>query len=247
MPTTDPPQISTAPLDRLAAYWRNGRPNIHGWVAPVLLKPLSAAAAHQADVGVRGDVLEIGVHKGALFLALDALRGAGEKAVAVDVFDDQHLNVDNSGRGSREKFDEHVRLWSHDPDGVVAVQADSLTLAPADIVQSEGFRLISIDGSHTVEHTLNDLALAEATAVSGAVVLVDDYFNPRWPGVHEAFARFNLLGAPKLVPFLHAGKKLFLTTLDAHAGALENARARLEPGAAKPRLVRLYGHRMLVV
>jgi peptide chain release factor 2 len=51
---------------------------------------------------------EIGVHHGRLFIPMALARRPGERALAIDVFEDQHLNVDHSGKGDRARFEENV-------------------------------------------------------------------------------------------------------------------------------------------
>jgi hypothetical protein len=51
-------------------------------------------------------------------------------------------------------------------------------------------RLFSVDGGHSMEVALHDLRLAHSVKVEGGVVMVDDYFDPKFPGVSEAVNRF---------------------------------------------------------
>lgn len=50
----------------------------------------------------------------------------------------------------------------------------------------EEFGLIIIDGDHSREGVAADLAWAEEIAAPGAVVVLDDYGDPKWPGVQAA-------------------------------------------------------------
>jgi len=51
------------------------------------------------------------VYHGRGFVPLALLRRAGEVAVAVDVFEDQHLNQDASGEGSEAGFNATLRRF----------------------------------------------------------------------------------------------------------------------------------------
>ena len=74
---------------------------MQGWVEPQTLDILRTLSEAQDGAGVEGAVAEIGVHHGKLFIAMQLLNRPGAPAVAIDVFDDQELNVDQSGRGDR--------------------------------------------------------------------------------------------------------------------------------------------------
>jgi hypothetical protein len=58
--------------------------------------------------GVGGNIAEFGVHHGLFLFLLNTLRNDGEACFAIDVFDEQGLNVDYSGRGSLAVFLSHV-------------------------------------------------------------------------------------------------------------------------------------------
>ena len=57
---------------------------------------------------ITGSLGEIGVHHGKLFILLYLMLSCGEKAFAVDVFDQQHLNVDGSGHGNLTTFRKNI-------------------------------------------------------------------------------------------------------------------------------------------
>jgi hypothetical protein len=45
------------------------------------------------------------------------------------------------------------------------------------------YRIISIDGCHTKNATLSDLQNAVKILSDDGFIILDDYFNPDWPGV----------------------------------------------------------------
>jgi hypothetical protein len=78
-------------------------------------------------------------------------------------------------------------------------------------------RIFSIDGAHSWQHTVSDLALADDLVTSGGVVIVDDILNSGWPGVVNGVARYLLLSANRrLFPFMIGLNKLWFTTPDYH-------------------------------
>ncbi|TWS98334.1 class I SAM-dependent methyltransferase [Reyranella sp. CPCC 100927] len=204
----------TAHRDR---YLKRGLRRIHGWLSPYSAQFIRSVTDIQAQAGETGAVAEIGVHHGKLFILLALSARAGETVLAIDVFDDQHLNVDQSGRGDRAVFQRNVQAWAPDAD-VKIVQKSSLDVAAADILAMCGpVRLASIDGGHTEECVQNDLRLFEATLAPRGVVILDDYFNQSWPGVSSGTAQYLLDPTSRLRPFAISPNKLYLAFDDALA------------------------------
>jgi hypothetical protein len=192
-------------------YFLRGHLDVQGWVSESALSLVLALDRLQRGKGVKGGVCEIGVHHGRYFIALAALRRPGEGALAVDVFGRQELNVDRSGRGDRDAFERNLAKWNA-VDHLVVLEADSLTLTGARVIKELGsrVRLFSVDGSHTVGHTMNDIRVAEACLSSGGAIIVDDFLNPHWPGVLEAAVKILSDTDSSLVPVVFHRDKLVL-------------------------------------
>jgi hypothetical protein len=197
-------------------YRALGHRTVKGWVEPQTLDVLRILAQAQDREGVDGGVAEIGVHHGKLFIALQLLGRAGAPAVAIDVFGDQELNVDQSGRGDRGRFEANVRRWG-DWSCVVVQQSDSTQLTGHDVVElAQGpVRLFSVDGGHTEKTVATDLRTAERALAPGGIVVADDIFNAEWPGVSVGTLRYLDSGGA-LVPFTIGFNKVYFTDV-AHA------------------------------
>src|SRR4051794_25250776 len=160
---------------------------VEGWLKDLGIHLIDAVEGRQRVLGVDGHVAEIGVHHGKLFILLSLLRRPGERAVALDLFEDQELNVDNSGRGDRERFLANVDRHHRDAPDVVVQKADSNELDGAGLRQLAGgpLRIVSVDGGHTAELTAHDLTTAADALADGGVVILDDCFNEVFPAVAE--------------------------------------------------------------
>ena len=196
-------------------YRQGGFGQVQGWVNPAIFGLLSAVHRAQADLGLHGGVMEIGVHHGRFFLPLNAMSDDGASSLAIDVFADQHLNIDRSGLGDEAVF--RANLERFDRFGgrnVTVLTADSTRLAKADIAArlQPAPKIISIDGGHTVEHTIHDLALAEAVVQPNGLVFVDDVTNHHWLGVIEGVMRY-LDRRPTLWPVAIGFNKLLLSPM----------------------------------
>jgi hypothetical protein len=254
---TSPSTKTPVPRDALGrapdlfAYAERGFDEVQGWCDPRTLSVLAELAELQAEAGVAGGSAEIGVYHGKLLIALHLLRSPGARTLAIDLFEHQDLNLDRSGEGDSGQVRRNLEANCRDTDQVELMARDSLDLADDDvlaILERHGrFRWFSVDGGHTVDHAVNDLRLAERLIVAGGIVVVDDYYNQDWPGVHEAVARRFILDDPRIVPFLVGFGKLYLTTIAHHDDYFGGIGERLRSAGHRLKMVSMYGHYVLSV
>lgn len=196
-------------------YLERGYRRIGGWLFPYSACFIDSLLTLQLDTGVRGAVGEIGVHHGKLFLLFALGRRPDEVAFAIDVFGDQHLNLDRSGAGDRDIFLANARRWL----GAAAprleiLQRSSLEVRPDDLLRLCGpVRLASIDGGHTEECVVNDLKLIEHVLAPQGVVVLDDNFNEFWPDVSSGVARYLCDPASRLRPFAITPNKTYFAAM----------------------------------
>ena len=202
MPAAQP--ASQAAIDgAVHAYVAGGMRRVDGWLTALDAGMTATVAACQGAAGLPGSVGEIGIHHGRMFLLLALGLRPGERAFAVDVFDEQGLNLDRSGRGDEAIFRANLDRYGIDPGRVDVFRRSSLTVTWPELLAVSGqpVRLASVDGGHTADVVANDLGLiAEGLADHGVIVL-DDYFTAEFPGVSEGAARFLVAQAGRVVPF----------------------------------------------
>lgn len=194
---------------RVEKYLRRGRFYVEGWLRTEAALTVIALNEAQRSRGIGGGVAEIGVHHGKLFILLYLLTRSPERAVAIDLFEDQHLNIDRSGAGDLARFRRNLEQHA-DTDRLVLQQGNSLDLTGADLVRlADGpLHLASVDGGHTAEIAAHDLATVEAALAEGGIVIVDDVFNEQWPGVGDGVRRWYER-RPNLVPFAIGANKTY--------------------------------------
>jgi hypothetical protein len=154
--------------------------------------------------------MEIGIHHGQFFIGLNQV--ATDTSYAIDVFDSQDLNIDDSGKGDYEKF--LYNLKYHDPrhsgSNVKVIKGDSLDPSTFDEVSK--CDIISVDGGHTPFHVVSDLTTAATLIKPNGIVILDDYFNHWWPSVTEGLIKY-LQQTPHLVPFCTSENKMWLCSV----------------------------------
>jgi hypothetical protein len=193
-------------VDKLSRYASWGHKFVDGWLFYGAIRMIISIAGAQK---ITGPVAEIGVYHGRLFTLLYLLSEDGEKAVAVDLFEDHGAHLVGAPHGDRSRFLANLRKHADDARLIVH-QGDSTKITAADLIRLAGglFRLISIDGGHTAEITAHDLETAEGALAKGGVIILDDCFNEAFPGVSDAVHRY--FTQPRtIVPFAIGANKTF--------------------------------------
>jgi hypothetical protein len=99
------------------------------------------------------------------------------------------------------------------PAGVAARVQRGFSEDPATraAVSDRAYGVIVVDGDHSAEGVAKDLQWAEEIAAPGGIVVLDDFGDPKWPGIKEALdkhltgdTRFTYLGKASLSAFLRA-------------------------------------------
>ncbi|MHA1566418.1 MAG: class I SAM-dependent methyltransferase [Alphaproteobacteria bacterium] len=199
----------------IESYLRLGRNRVKGWLTGLDARLIADISHIQTGQGITGGVGEIGVHHGKLFILLYLLTHNEEAAFCIDIFDMQDLNTDRSGRGSQSKFLANLAKHAGPYRHLHLIRASSANVSTDEITAACGpVRLFSIDGGHTAALTKNDMELAALTLCQGGVVIIDDYFQPAWPGVSEGVFHFYQDHPGKLVPFAISLNKVFFCHAD---------------------------------
>ena len=246
----DPPYpgAQAAPLDE---YMRSGFEAIEGWCHPLHVAFIRGMDEVLFAHGVDGAVGEIGVHHGKHMIALHNLMRPGLCSVAIDVFGDAQFNLDRSGAGDQAVFQANMAQWAAHPQDCLVLRRDSLVLREpdwAEIAARTGpLKFFSIDGCHEVEHTLADIRTAIRLLAHGGVIMVDDYLNQDFPGVHQAIAWLFLHDRPPIAPFAMGQDKIYLTHVSHHAAYVKAAQRVMRgmPETSAVKHVRLYGYPVL--
>lgn len=200
-------------LPFLNNYKTGGFEKIDGWCGDKLFDIVNLL--NSVGINKEGGCLEIGVHHGKFYILLNGVIDRIFKSYAVDLFENQQLNIDGSGRGSLEAFRGNLRKYDrHKGANTEIISADSTDPKAIKFIRDAAgpLRFISVDGGHTPEHTVSDLRLATKLLANEGVVILDDIFNYHWPGVVEGAVTF-LREKPTLVPFAIGHNKLLLSKL----------------------------------
>ena len=197
----------------LQVYKDLGFDKVEGWCEEQLFEMVDLL--DNVSINNEGGCLEIGVHHGKFYLLLNSVINESYDSFAIDVFDDQNLNIDKSGKGDLEAFKHNLANFDvHKGANTKIITGDSTDQKIIKIFDDKvgASRFLSIDGGHTVEHTVSDLILANKLVANEGVVILDDILNYHWLGVIEGAFSF-LRSKPTLVPFAIGFNKLFMCKL----------------------------------
>lgn len=193
--------------------------------------------------------LEIGVHHGKFFIGLENITPANGKAIAVDIFNSQQKNIDGSGKGDLEIFKGHVYKFCKDPSRVIIKEIDSLDIDASEIGINQ-FGLLSIDGGHTPNHTINDLEICNTLVTETGLIILDDILNQDWAGVVTgAVQHFSSNTGKRIVPLAIGFNKLFCCHFTSKERILKELVGRKEElkgyGINISKFTEFCGHRIL--
>ncbi|HET7252227.1 MAG TPA: hypothetical protein VFJ46_00525, partial [Xanthobacteraceae bacterium] len=106
-------------------YLNEGVGRVEGWLDARSAKVIAALGEYQAMQGIHGAVGEIGVHHGKLLVLLDLLKAKDEVSFAVDLFENQEFNVDQSGLGDYSQLARNLEKFSTGLDRVQIFKRNS--------------------------------------------------------------------------------------------------------------------------
>lgn len=220
-PATQPPSSPLAhSMQSVYDYLSGPFAHVDGWCIPQLWQSIQPISEVQDKNGINGPIAEIGVYHGKFFIGLMKTKGQ-EDNYALDVFSMQQFNLDGAGAGNLAKFQANIVAAGGSLDHVHSMEVDSMAVTRADLAAinaaTGGFSMFSVDGCHTVEHTINDTRIAMELTRPGGVIFVDDYYNANWPGVQEGIAKLYHTDSPRFVPLVATCNKLILCHISHHA------------------------------
>ena len=227
----------------LKHYQQTGFDEVSGWCNHALFDVVDYL--DNIDFNKSGGCMEIGVYQGKFFILLNSVIDPEYQSLALDIFSDQFLSLDQYGNENLAAFEKNIEKFdAHQGSNVRTVQADSTDshLVEKFDIKPGYFRFISVDAGHSVQHTVSDLHLANRLVSNEGVVILDDFFHCHWPEVTEGVGRF-LDSNPTLVPFAMGYNKLFLSKISwqhRYFGEFTNMSLR-------SKIVTLYGHKVVVL
>jgi hypothetical protein len=131
----------------------------------------------QTELGIQGDIAEVGTFEGRFFIALALGLAEGENAVGFDTFDWPNERV-------LDRFLAHCERNGLAKDRFVAWKANTRDITPAMLrakLKTGAVRFFHIDGEHADKSLTIDLELAHQVMHPKGVIALDDMLHPAYP------------------------------------------------------------------
>jgi predicted O-methyltransferase YrrM len=225
-------------------WFGNGHTAVPGFLTSASAQTLSLLLADQLRRDVRGSLVEIGTYMGKTFIGLVKASRAGERVIGFDLFP---AEVEQGFRSALSQLpaDQQAR--------VAGVRQDTRTLSATRWISllQQPARFVHIDGGHSREAILADLALAGSALAADALVILDDFLHDWYPdltegiidGLRAARAIVPVAIIPRSGPSRDGGTKLVCAT----PGSASHYRSLLQQAfaSAAPSVRRLAGSEVL--
>lgn len=136
---------------------------------------------------------EIGVFHGKSFIPIYHRRSYGMPVLAIDIWEPVKLPNWTAYKGNRLlDFQANVKKHIKHPGDIVIMSGNSRDMTATDYLEKAGgkIRVFHIDGDHNMEGCLHDMLQVEQCLTDDGIMVLDDVFNPGWPGVSAAANEF---------------------------------------------------------
>ena len=159
------------------AYLGDGYEKVRGMSSRFAAAICGHVIRRQTEMGIKGDIAEIGTFEGRFFIALALGLAAGENAVGFDLFDWPN-------EGVLQRMIDHCDRNGLDPARYIAWKANTRDITPAALrerLATKSVRFFHIDGEHENDSLSIDLELAHAVMHPSGVIALDDMLHPGYP------------------------------------------------------------------
>lgn len=163
----------------LDKYVARSMETVQDYLPSLDVRLLGALLAYQEENNITGHLCEIGVHHGRLFLMLALARRAGERALAIDLFEDDAINMNTQHAGRDRALFANAHRFGIKLSEEETFKTSSRDIGANDILARTAghIRFFSIDGRHLYPAVENDLRLAKRTLTPEGIIAIDDFFN----------------------------------------------------------------------
>jgi predicted O-methyltransferase YrrM len=175
------PSKNITSIDSLLQYYNQVvDKEVTGWIYPIDIIILYAILREAQKE--KGDICELGVAFGKSAIGLSLMKN---KEDGLRLYDNFAAEI------TPEQAQAAVKKYGDDTN-VVWYIADLMKLHQRDITFKNANRLLHIDACHLHKAVLHDLENFSIDTTREAVIVVDDFNDPEYPGINTAITQFCL-------------------------------------------------------
>jgi predicted O-methyltransferase YrrM len=170
-------------------YLSDDYERVHGMSSRFAAAICGHLLRRQSELGIGGELVEIGTFEGRFFIAMALGLAPGEKAIGIDRFDWPNAGVEG-------RFLANCAAHGIASERYLSWKADSREITTSDLKEKLGqkpIRFVHIDSHHSRECLTNDLELVAPVLHRDGLICLDDMLHPGYPmmasAVFDFFAR----------------------------------------------------------
>lgn len=170
-------------IQEILGYYREQvNESVQGWFYEPDICLMSQILKWQMELGIEGNICEIGVYHGKSAILLSMIRQSSEKLFLLDIFPE---DMEKTAKENIETYGSEENL--------VWMRMSTLDIGSDDVKHMQPLRLLHIDGSHAHRSVLHELQVfTPFLHQENPVIVVDDFNDPEFPGVSSALFQFLL-------------------------------------------------------
>lgn len=180
-------------------------PQIEGWFYPLDMMMFAMTEFFHKTIAAKGDIAEIGVWKGKSLTLLALLADTSDQIYAMDLFCDGLLEQTqtNIAKFTSVEQSDRIQYLSGNTANYSTNYLQSLF--------KNKLRFLHIDAGHEYHEVLHTLTLTAPLMHDYGIIVMDDYHDREFPGVHAATLDYCYETTKGLwVPFMAGGNKIYL-------------------------------------
>lgn len=136
----------------------------------------------QTELGIGGEIVEIGTFEGRFFIAMALGLAAGETALGIDRFDWPDAGIEG-------RFHANCAAYGVARDRYMSWRTDSRAITSGEFREKLGgraVRFVHIDSHHSRDCLTNDLELVTPLLHRDGIICLDDMLHPGYPMMMSA-------------------------------------------------------------
>lgn len=191
--------MSPEELMRFVSHESHG---INGWFLQQDMISFWCIDFAQKQMGMEGDICEVGVYQGKSLVLLGKLARENESVYGYDLFGDNLLDITKKNL---------QQFGLYEKTHLIIGDTSLLKIQQLHNSFRRGIRILHIDAGHEYHEVVHQLHMFSPFVSQGGCIIMDDYQDREYPGIEAAVLDFCQIDRPRrFVPFFAGGNKMYL-------------------------------------